>query len=105
VVVSNANSCEYCTQAHGMLLQLMGFTDEKITDLKNNFEGFSDKEKAALNYALKINDSANKITLDDHKILKNYGYDDKQIVEITSVVAAFNWANIIADALGTDMES
>ena len=22
VVVSNANSCEYCTQAHGMLLQL-----------------------------------------------------------------------------------
>ena len=31
--------------------------------------------------------------------------DDKQIVEITSVVAAFNWANIIADALGTDMEA
>ena len=88
-----------------MLLQLMGFTDEKITDLKNNFECFSDKEKAALNYALKINDSANKITLDDHKILKNYGYDDKQIVEITSVVAAFNWANIIADAFGTYMES
>ena len=46
-----------------------------------------------------------KIDVDDHKILKNYGYDDKQIVEITSVVAAFNWANIIADALGTDMES
>lgn len=105
VVVSNANSCEYCTQAHGMLLQLMGFTDEKITDLKNNFEGFSDKEKAALNFALKINNSANKTTIDDHKILHDFGYDDKQIVEITSVVAAFNWANIIADALGTDMEA
>ena len=105
VVVSNANSCKYCTQAHGMLLQLMGFTDKQIVDLKNNFESFSDKEKAALNYALKINDSANKITLDDHIILKEFGYDDKQIVEITSVVAAFNWANIIADALGTDMES
>ena len=105
VVVSNANSCEYCTQAHGMLLQLMGFTDEKITDLKNNFDGFSDKEKAALNFALKINNSANKTTIDDHKILHDFGYNDKQIVEITSVVAAFNWANIIADALGTDMES
>ena len=46
-----------------------------------------------------------KSTFDDHKILKNHGYDDKQIVEITSVVAAFNWANIIADALGTEMES
>jgi len=88
-----------------MLLQLMGFTDEQITDLKNNFKSFSDKEKAALNYALKINDSANKTTSDDHKILKDFGYDDKQIVEITSVVAAFNWANIIADALGTEMES
>ena len=105
VVVSNANSCNYCTQAHGMLLQLMGFTGEKIDDLKNNFESFSDKDKAALNYALKINDSANKTTSDDHKILKGFGYDDKQIVEITSVVAAFNWANTIADALGTDMES
>ena len=105
VVVSNANSCKYCTHAHGMLLQLMGYTDKQIEDLKNDFESFSDKEKAVLNYALKINDSANKTTSDDHKILKNYGYDDKQIVEITSVVAAFNWANIIADALGTEMES
>ena len=73
--------------------------------LKNNFKSFSDKEKDVLDYALKINDSANKITSNDHKILKKIGYDDKQIVEITSVVAAFNWANIIADALGTEMES
>ena len=49
VIVSNANSCKYCTQAHSMLLQLMGFDDDKINDLKNNFENFSDKEKAALN--------------------------------------------------------
>ena len=105
VVVSNANSCNYCTHAHSMLLQLMGFDDEKINDLKNNFESFSDKEKSALTYALKINDSANKTISDDHKILHDFGYNDKQIVEITSVVAAFNWANIIADALGTEMES
>ena len=104
VVVSNANSCNYCTHAHSMLLQLMGFDDEKINDLKNNFESFPEKEKAVLDYTLKINNSANKTTSDDHKILTNLGYDDKQIVEITSVVAAFNWANIIADALGTDME-
>ena len=105
VVVSNANYCNYCTEAHSMLLQLMGFDDEKINDLKNNFESFSEKEKAVLEYALKINNSANKTTCDDHKILTNLGYDDKQIVEITSVVAAFNWANIIADALGTEMEA
>ena len=105
VVVSNANSCNYCTQAHSMLLQLMGFDDDKINDLKNNFENFPEKEKTALNYALKINNSANETTSNDHKILHELGYDDKQIVEITSVVAAFNWANIIADALGTDMEA
>ena len=51
------SSCEYCTKAHGMLLQLMGFTEEKINDLKGSFESFSDKEKSALNYALKINGS------------------------------------------------
>jgi alkylhydroperoxidase family enzyme len=88
-----------------MLLQLMGFTEEQIIDLKGNFKSFSDKEKAVLNYALKINDSANKIISDDHKILKYFGYDDKQVVEITAVVAAFNWANIIADALGTEIEN
>ena len=105
VVVSNANSCNYCTQAHSMLLQLMGFDEEKINDLKNNFENFPDNEKAVLDYALKINNSANRTTIDDHRILNKLGYDDKQIVEITSVVAAFNWANIIADALGTEMEA
>ena len=105
VVVSSANSCNYCTQAHTTLLQLMGFTDKQVVDLKNNFESFSDKEKAVLKYALKINGAANETTSDDHKILKEFGYDDKQIVEITSVVAVFNWANIVADALGTEMES
>ena len=104
VVVSNANSCNYCTQAHSMLLQLMGFDEEKINDLKNNFDNFPEKEKAVLDYALKINNSANETASNDHKILHELGYDDKQIVEITSVVAAFNWANIIADALGTEME-
>ena len=36
VVVSNANSCNYCTQAHSMLLQLMGFDKEKnlVTDIR-----------------------------------------------------------------------
>jgi len=104
VVVSNANSCEYCTQAHGTLLKFLGFTDDQIKDLTDNFKKFSDKEKAALNFALKINTAANKTTSNDHKILQDFGYDDKQIVEITSVVAAFNWANIIADALGTELE-
>ena len=47
----------------------------------------------------------NKITSDDHKILKDSGYNDKQVVEITAVVAAFNWANVIADALGTEIEN
>ena len=38
--------------------------------LKSNFEnGFSEKEKAVLDYALKINNSANKTTADDHRIL------------------------------------
>ena len=37
-------------------------------------------------------------------LLQLMGFTDKQIVEITSVVAAFNWANIIADALGTEIE-
>ena len=84
----------------------MGFDEEKINDLKNNFENFPDNEKAVLDYALKINKSSqNKTTPDDHRILNELGYDDKQIVEITSVVAAFNWANIIADALGTEMEA
>ena len=104
VVVSNANSCNYCTQAHGTLLKILGLTDDQIKDLTGNFEKFSDKEKAAFDFALKINSDANKTTSNDHKILKDFGYTDRQIVEITSVVAAFNWANIIADALGTELE-
>ena len=104
VVVSEANSCKYCSHAHGMILQFLGFSEEQLVDLKTKYEKFPKKERAALDFALKINDAAYKTTDADHQVLRDLGYDDRQIVEITSVAAAFNWANIIADALGTELE-
>ncbi len=104
VVVSDANSCRYCSQAHAAVLRFLGFSDEQVADLRGAREKFSEKERAALSFALKINNSAHKTTGTDHEALRDHGYDDGQIVEIASVAAAFSWANIIADALGTELE-
>jgi len=104
VVVSEANSCRYCSQAHGAVLRLLGFSEDQLADLREGYEKFPERERAALDFALKINDAASETTDADHEILRDCGYDDRQIVEITSVAAAFNWANIIADALGTEPE-
>ena len=104
VIISEENSCKYCSNAHSMILQLMGFSDEQLDDLKNKREKFSPKEKAVLDYAIKINNAAYNTTSLDHDTLHSHGYNDKQIIEITSVVAIFRWANIIADALGTKLD-
>ena len=105
VVVSEANSCKYCSQAHSTILQFLGFSNQQLDDLKNNrYEKFPSEQRVVLDYATRINDTAYKTTAKDHQILRDHGYNDQQIVEITSVVAAFKWANVIADALGTILE-
>lgn len=53
-----------------------------------------------LDYAGQLTEDAVKITPKDHERLRDLGFDDTAILQITLIAAWFNYINRVADALG-----
>src|SRR3970040_1320975 len=64
LVVSDANACQYCIAAHGLALQQLGFSRQRIEALVKNLEGsgFQPKELKLLELARKSTKDANSVT-------------------------------------------
>ena len=53
-----------------------------------------------LDYVVQITKDATRISPNDHKRLREVGFDDKGILQITLIASWFNYINRVADALG-----
>ena len=62
------------------------------------------KERVMLDYVVKLTKDATKVWKDDHQRLREVGFDDKAILQITLIAAWFNYINRVADALGVGRE-
>jgi len=106
LVVSKNNACSYCVGAHSMMLKAIGYDSKKIEELNQDYQSssLSEKEKAVLDFSLKVTNESYKITKKDHENLKKHGMTEQQILEVISVACLFNFINRFVDALGTDLE-
>lgn len=62
------------------------------------------RERVMLDYAVQVTRDAVKITPADHARLREAGFDDRAILQITLITAWFNYINRVADALGVGRE-
>lgn len=53
-----------------------------------------------LDYVVKLTKDATKCSPKDHVKLRDVGFDDRGILQITLIAAWFNYINKVADALG-----
>lgn len=58
------------------------------------------QERAMLDYVVKLTRDATQVRRADHDVLRQAGFDDKAILQITLIAAWFNYINRVADALG-----
>ncbi|MGD0693615.1 MAG: peroxidase [Terriglobia bacterium] len=58
------------------------------------------QERVMVDYVVKITKDATKVSRADHEHLRQAGFDDKAILQITLIAAWFNYINRVADALG-----
>ncbi len=58
------------------------------------------QERAMLDYVVKLTKDATQISRADHECLRQNGFDDKAILQITLIASWFNYINRVADALG-----
>jgi uncharacterized peroxidase-related enzyme len=59
-----------------------------------------EQERTMLDYAVQLTRDATRITPEHHGQLRQAGFDDKAILQITLIAAWFNYINRVADALG-----
>jgi alkylhydroperoxidase family enzyme len=53
-----------------------------------------------IEYVIKLTKDATKVSPLDHERLRDVGFDDRAILQITLIASWFNYINRVADALG-----
>ena len=80
----------------------MGLNDEMVDALRRDYRTapISDQNRAMLEYVVKLTKDATQCNPEDHKKLRDVGFDDRGILQITLIASWFNYINRVADALG-----
>jgi uncharacterized peroxidase-related enzyme len=64
----------------------------------------SHEDRVMLDYVVKLTRDATKVWKDDMEKLRNAGFDDRGILQITLIASWFNYINRVADSLGVGRE-
>ena len=77
-----------------------------VQALKKDYKSapISEQDRVMLDYVVQITKDATRISPDDHVRLREVGFDDKGILQITLIASWFNYINRVADALGVGRE-
>lgn len=101
VATSAARDCLYCVVAHGAILRIRA-KDPLIADyLATNYRAadLTDRQRAMLDYAVTLSTTPELITDDDIDTLRDNGFDDEEIWDITSITAFFSLSNRLAHGM------
>lgn len=101
VATSAARSCTYCIVAHGAILRIRA-KDTTIADLvAANYRQapITERQRAMLDYAVKLSLVPEEIGDDDHAALARAGFDAEDVWDISAVVAFFALSNRMAHAI------
>jgi len=60
----------------------------------------SESERVMLDYVVQMTRDATRIGPQHHARLRDVGFDDRAILQMTLIAAWFNYINRVADALG-----
>jgi len=102
--VSSLNDCHYCQSCHGSTAaHHLGGNFELVDNVKQDFESatVSDKLKALLVIAGKVQKSGKAVTSEDVERARRQGATDREIHDTVLIAAAFCMYNRYVDGLAT----
>jgi uncharacterized peroxidase-related enzyme len=101
VAVSSENKCFYCLTAHGAAVrQLSGDpTLGEMMVMNYRAADLTGKQRAMLDFAVKITNASATIEEDDRAALRKLGFSDRDIWDIAAVASFFNMSNRMASAV------
>lgn len=102
VAVSMSNGCLYCLVAHGAALREQSddpVDADRIT-LDYRRAGLNDRERAMLDYAVKVAQHPGDCEEADLDVLRAHGFSDEDVWDIIEVASMFSFTNRLAMATG-----
>ena len=89
-------------ESHAEFLRLVTLDDSLIAALREDYRSapISEAERVMCDYVVQITKDATKIHSGVLAGLRQVGFDDTSILQITLIASWFNYINRVADALG-----
>lgn len=103
LTVAGANNCDYCASAHTVIGAGAGLDE---AELKANLSGTSAdaKNQAALDFASLLVTSKGNVNDNDVQAVKDAGFTEAEVLEITAVVAFNIFTNYFNHVADTDVD-
>lgn len=102
VATSAANQCQYCVIAHGAILRIRAKNPVIADQVAINYRkaDITPRQKAMLDFAMKISADAQRIAEEDFASLAPHGFSDDDIWDIAAISAFFALSNRLANFTG-----
>lgn len=99
VATSNLNQCQYCVVAHGAILRIRAKDPHIADQVAVNYRkaDITDRQKAMLDFAVKVSASAYEVGDADLETLRTHGFDDEDAWDIAAISAFFGLSNRLAN--------
>jgi uncharacterized peroxidase-related enzyme len=97
---SAKNGCLYCVVAHGALLRIYAKQPLLADQVAVNHRkaDITPRQRAMLDFAIKVCLDSETIGEADYAALREHGFDDEDIWDITSITAFFGLSNRLANS-------
>jgi uncharacterized peroxidase-related enzyme len=101
VTVSSENHCFYCLVAHGSAVRELSNDPQLGERIAANFRSaeLPRRQEELLNFAKKLTRDPSEIGEQERKKLRDVGYTDRDIWDISAIVGFFNMTNRLASAI------
>jgi uncharacterized peroxidase-related enzyme len=99
VATSSANQCQYCVIAHGAILRVRAKNSLIADQIAINYRkaDITDRQKAMLDFAMKVALEAYAVNGADMKALHLHGFNQEDIWDIAAIAAFFAMSNRLAN--------
>ena len=99
VATSGQNQCIYCVVAHGAILRIREKNPLVADQIATNYRkaDITPRQKAMLDFAIKVTLNAQEINDDDYDVLRGHGFSDEDIWDIGGITAFFGLSNRMAN--------
>ncbi len=101
IAVSSFKNCDYCQAAHHVFCSSMGAIPEQIENLTTSYtlsDHDNPKDKAAIDFAVKLAKDPKSSNEEDYIALKELGYSKSEVLEIIAMSGMAVFYSHLADA-------